>query len=77
MTNCKRVTVWLELLGRSLHLHIRVVRLATAAGGLQGTEYAQNHQSPVAADFQPIDSIYHAPHEANSSRPRTAKYAPE
>ena len=28
---------------------------------------------PAAADFQPIDSIYHAPHEANSGRPRTAK----
>jgi hypothetical protein len=32
---------------------------------------------PAAADFQPIDSIYHAPHEADTSRPRTATYAPE
>ena len=45
MTNCKRVTVWLELLGRSSPTHSRRAARVHGLGGLQGTEYAQNHQS--------------------------------
>ena len=52
MTNCKRVTVWLELLGRSSPTHSR--RAARDRWRIAGTEYAQNHQSNLHVIDDPI-----------------------